>query len=195
MSTKPYYDRTAKSAFKTFVHIVPPAQNHPPEEKVSRVVKVLEAQKELFLNNPLLGKKSQRFTFDHSLRHSLSSNASDECPEDIVWQNLCAEVTKNTFDGFNSCLLSYGQLGTSSFMFENNGIINAVTENLQKHGADMAVGEFYLKCSMIEVYDEKLTDLLEPTNSGKLKYREMHTILCYFISTMIQHLFRPVRLK
>ena len=181
MSTTVNNDCTAKTAFNTYVHIVPHAQNHAPEGKVSSIVEVLENKKTIFLNNPHLEEKSQHFAFDHCVRRSLSSKPGEDSPEDVIWPSLCAQVMKNSFDGVNSYLLSYGQLGTSSFMFDKNGTISTITQSIQKHGADMKVDGFHVKCSMVELYGEKLTDLLEPANSGKLICSLTDTTFRYFI--------------
>lgn len=87
-----------------------------------------------------------------------------------MYQDLGVQVLNNAFEGFNACLFAYGQTGSGkSYSIvgygDNKGIIPRATEEIfqriAKRDADPSVNiKHEVRLSMIEIYNEKVADLL-----------------------------------
>ena len=87
-----------------------------------------------------------------------------------VFQEVAAPVVKGVLDGYNGTIFAYGQTGSGkSFSMEGvkghpdlAGIIPRMFDHLFKciAEADPAI-EFSIKCSYLEIYMEKIKDLLD----------------------------------
>ena len=75
-------------------------------------------------------------------------------------------VLKKVLDGFNGCVFAYGQTGSGkTYTMEGipslPGVIPRLTKDLFKHISQMqSETDFVVKASYVEVYQEKLRDLL-----------------------------------
>ncbi|XP_014675259.1 PREDICTED: kinesin-like protein KIF28P, partial [Priapulus caudatus] len=105
------------------------------------------------------------------------------CRQKKVYDDLGTGVAKNAWDGYNSTLFAYGQTGSGKSWSVvgygiNKGIVPMFSEELF-HGIDEkkqagSKTQFEVKFSMLEIYSEKVRDLLNPTPNKKksLKIRE-----------------------
>ena len=82
------------------------------------------------------------------------------------------DLLENAWNGYHSCLFAYGETGSGkSYSMigygSNTGIIPRVCEELFRRisQTSSASVKFEVKVSMLEIYNEKIQDLLKPTDS------------------------------
>lgn len=113
------------------------------------------------------------FTFDNVFAATQISNRE-------VYQRLCAHIVRSFLhDGYNSTLFAYGMTGsgkTYSMRGEDHdpGFVRlAIDEIFAKIDTDHSSKQYDLSCSYLEIYNEKIIDLLLPTpTSADLKIRD-----------------------
>ena len=133
------------------------------------------------------------FTFDHSFwSHDcyieqengyLSPDSSGKYADQaLVFETLGKQILDNAWEGYHCCLFAYGQTGSGkSYSMvgygANKGIVPISCEEIFKRIADNKEPSkhYEVEVSMLEIYNEKVQDLLVPINcrppSG-LKIRE-----------------------
>ncbi|EKM59534.1 uncharacterized protein PHACADRAFT_137422 [Phanerochaete carnosa HHB-10118-sp] len=126
-------------------------------------------------------RKLMNFTFDKSYWSAGSRDDPDYCSQQTLYDDLGKELLDHGFAGFNACIVAYGQTGSGksySMMGygADKGIIPLTCSELfdrveKKKAADPNVS-FTVEVSYIEIYNEKVRDLLNPKNSGNLRVRE-----------------------
>ena len=133
---------------------------------------------ETIVTNPETNE-TRKFTFDHSYwshdgfttndSGKLEATSTKYISQETVFKDLGEAVIENSFQGFNSTIFAYGQTGsgkTFSIMGdnENNGIVpmlcNAVFERVEVIKSEVPDSEFHIRISMLEVYKNKVRDLL-----------------------------------
>ncbi|XP_027197078.2 kinesin-like protein KIF13A isoform X2 [Dermatophagoides pteronyssinus] len=125
------------------------------------------------------------FTFDHCF---WSFNKSDPhyASQEDVFQNLGHSILDSAFQGYNACIFAYGQTGsgksyTMMGSATEKGLIprlcDSIFERIQNLTKEDPNSNFKLEVSYMEIYNEKVHDLLDPVGSRhSLKVRE-HNIL------------------
>ncbi|KAI9243976.1 hypothetical protein EDC94DRAFT_531198 [Helicostylum pulchrum] len=117
------------------------------------------------------------FTFDRSY---WSADKADDhyADQELVYNDLGRELLDHAFDGYNCCIFAYGQTGSGksySMMGygEDKGIIPRTCLELFERITDLTSDllKFQVEVSYIEIYNEKVRDLLNPGNKGNLKAR------------------------
>ena len=133
------------------------------------------------------------FTFDHSFwSHDcyieqpngyLAPDDSGKYADQVhVYNTLGKQILDNAWEGYHCCLFAYGQTGSGkSYSMvgygENKGIVPISCEEIFKRiesNKDTNI-HYEVEVSMLEIYNEKVQDLLVPINkrpSGGLKIRE-----------------------
>jgi kinesin family member 13 len=145
----------------------------------------------------------REFTFDYSfwshdgyiledngyMRKDPQHTGTKYSDQEYVYNELGIEVLTNAWEGYHCCLFAYGQTGSGkSYSMigygENKGIVPQVTEEIFRRidSNDDASRDFQVKASMVEIYNEKVQDLLihpskRPTQG--LKIRENKTTGIY----------------
>ncbi|GAA5798984.1 hypothetical protein HPULCUR_004393 [Helicostylum pulchrum] len=127
------------------------------------------------------GKESEdvkAFTFDKSY-WSADKNDPSYADQQTVYNDMGEELLDHAFDGYNCCIFAYGQTGSGksySMMGygEDIGITPRTCEELfnrinRNQDPNLKYG---VEVSYIEIYNEKVHDLLNPKNKGNLKVRE-----------------------
>uniref|UniRef100_A0A8C9WYH7 plus-end-directed kinesin ATPase n=1 Tax=Sander lucioperca TaxID=283035 RepID=A0A8C9WYH7_SANLU len=132
--------------------------------------------------NPKQPKENKSFNFDYSYW-------SHTTPEDInyasqvqVYKDIGEEMLLHAFEGYNVCIFAYGQTGAGkSYTMmgrqekDQQGIIPLLCEDLftKIHGSnnDNSMG-YSVEVSYMEIYCERVRDLLNPKNKGNLRVRE-----------------------
>ncbi|GAB5355251.1 hypothetical protein AAMO2058_000189700 [Amorphochlora amoebiformis] len=124
-----------------------------------------------------ISKKAAKFSFDRifTWKHT----------QEHVYERTASPMVKDVFKGFNCTIFAYGQTGTGksySMMgilgTENEGIIPRIVEQIfgtieTEISKEEPETDFEVQVSYVEIYMEKVKDLLNPKNqNGNLKIRE-----------------------
>uniref|UniRef100_A0A1I7UAI1 Kinesin motor domain-containing protein n=1 Tax=Caenorhabditis tropicalis TaxID=1561998 RepID=A0A1I7UAI1_9PELO len=149
--------------------------------KTKSVVRIQKEQ--CILNHPVEEKNSKTFTFDHSFC-STDPRSHDFASQETVCYHLGSGVVENAFSGYNACIFAYGQTGSGkSYTMmgtpDQPGIIPRVCNDIftRIHETTNSTLSFKVEVSYMEIYNERVRDLLDPKKSSKaLKVRE-HKIL------------------
>uniref|UniRef100_A0A672P4I1 Kinesin-like protein KIF13B n=1 Tax=Sinocyclocheilus grahami TaxID=75366 RepID=A0A672P4I1_SINGR len=104
--------------------------------------------------------------------------------QDVVFQCLGESLLDSAFQGYNACIFAYGQTGsgksyTMMGAAEQPGLIPRLCSSLfQRSVQEQREGEsFTVEVSYMEIYNEKVRDLLDPKGSRQaLRVRE-HKVL------------------
>ncbi|KAI5796634.1 putative kinesin [Geopyxis carbonaria] len=119
------------------------------------------------------------FNFDRSY-WSFSKNDPSYAGQDNLFEDLGLPLLDNAFGGYNNCIFAYGQTGSGksySMMGygEEYGVIPKICQNMFERINDLQINP-NLKCtvevSYLEIYNERVRDLLNPSTKGNLKVRE-----------------------
>ncbi len=119
------------------------------------------------------------FAFDRSY-WSFDKNAPNYAGQSNLHDDLGAPLLDNAFQGYNNCIFAYGQTGSGksySMMGYGKevGIIPNICQDMFQR-IDKMQSDPTLKCtvevSYLEIYNERVRDLLNPSTKGNLKVRE-----------------------
>ncbi|XP_021290851.1 kinesin-like protein KIN-12C, partial [Herrania umbratica] len=129
-----------------------------------------------------LGHPDTRFTFDNVACETVS--------QEKLFRVAGLPMVENCLSGYNSCMFAYGQTGSGKTytmmgeiyemegqLSENCGITPRVFEYLfsrirmEEESRKDEKLRFSCKCSFLEIYNEQITDLLEPSSTN-LQLRE-----------------------
>ena len=100
---------------------------------------------------------------------------SPETEQEFVYDNLAKKTIKDVLNGYNGTIIAYGQTGSGKtftmfgpdlFDEDLRGIIPRAAEDIFNKIEDCQEDiEFDIRCSMLEIYKEKLRDLLWLSNN------------------------------
>ncbi|KAG1654164.1 Kinesin-like protein KIF16B [Nymphon striatum] len=133
------------------------------------------------------------FSFDHSY---WSANANDPnfMSQKQVFEDLGKEVVDNSFEGYNSCIFAYGQTGsgktyTMMGSSESVGLIPRICEEMfTQMSSKKNLGTTYrTEVSYLEIYNERVKDLLKQQQKHSLKIRE-HPKVGPYVQDLSKHL-------
>uniref|UniRef100_A0A182J8M9 Kinesin motor domain-containing protein n=1 Tax=Anopheles atroparvus TaxID=41427 RepID=A0A182J8M9_ANOAO len=136
---------------------------------------------------------SNDFTFDHSY-WSVDERDPHFTQQETVFDDLGTEIVDCAFQGYNACVFAYGQTGSGKTFTmmgtaEAQGLIPRICRSLfarMKLGQEEGTG-FKTQCSYLEIYNERVKDLLGPSNAGHgLRVRE-HRTLGPYVENLSQH--------
>ncbi|XP_020290854.1 kinesin-like protein KIF13A isoform X1 [Pseudomyrmex gracilis] len=136
--------------------------------------------------------KPKTFAFDHCF-YSLDPSVDNFASQDVVFDALGRDILDNAFQGYNACIFAYGQTGSGkSYTMmgsgDNKGIIPRLCDNLFDMIAKQQSSEltYKVEVSYMEIYNEKVHDLLDPKpNKQSLKVRE-HNVLGPYVDGLSQ---------
>ena len=139
-------------------------------------------------------EKPRKFAYDYAY---WTHNPSDKhfADNNKVYEDLGKQVYDLCFDGYNACLFAYGQTGAgkSYSMWgrppDDLGIVPKLcTEMFTKAGElNEGEGSAFIEVNYLEVYCERVMDLLNPATKGKqLKVRE-HPTLGPYVESLSSH--------
>ncbi|KAL7422898.1 hypothetical protein Q5752_002195 [Cryptotrichosporon argae] len=132
--------------------------------------------------NARVGKREPHvFSFDKSYWSAGPRDDPNYASQQTLYDDLGIDLLDHSFEGFNCCIFAYGQTGSGksySMMGygADKGIIPLTTSELfrrveQRSAADPNLS-YSVEVSYMEIYNEKVRDLLNPKNKGNLKVRE-----------------------
>ncbi|KAL8709274.1 MAG: hypothetical protein Q9220_006017 [cf. Caloplaca sp. 1 TL-2023] len=134
----------------------------------------------------LRGSKASRgadgqkvFAFDRSY-WSFNRGDSHFAGQDNLFDDLGSPLLDNAFQGYNNCIFAYGQTGSGksySMMGygEERGVIPRICEDMFERIAKFQQDKnrtYTVEVSYLEIYNERVRDLLNPSTKGNLKVRE-----------------------
>lgn len=136
-------------------------------------------------SSPRHGQSPNRvrsFRYDHAF-NSVDPSSQLHASQRRIYEKLGRPILDNAFRGLNNCIFAYGQTGSGkSYTMmgrndpENEGIIPRIAvelfQRIKQREADNASVEHRVEVSYYELYNEKVRDLLNPKNAGKLRVRE-----------------------
>ncbi|KAM9317134.1 kinesin-like protein KIF13B [Gastrophryne carolinensis] len=153
------------------------------------VVDVEKDQIVLYPSNTNLSKGDARsqpkvFAYDHCFWSMDDSVKEKYAGQDVVFQCLGEHILQNAFQGYNACIFAYGQTGsgksyTMMGTADQPGLIPRLCSTLFERTQKEETEElgFKVEVSYMEIYNEKVRDLLDPKGSRQsLKVRE-HKVL------------------
>ncbi|KAM1066242.1 hypothetical protein ACFX1X_021953 [Malus domestica] len=128
------------------------------------------------------GHPETRFTFDHIACETIS--------QEKLFRVAGLPMVENCLSGYNSCMFAYGQTGSGKTytmmgeiyevegqLNEDCGLTPRIFEylfkriRLEEESRREEQLKYSCKCSFLEIYNEQITDLLEPTSTN-LQLRE-----------------------
>lgn len=123
------------------------------------------------------GKKT--FAFDKSY-WSFDRNSPNYAGQDNLHEDLGKPLLDNAFQGYNNCIFAYGQTGSGksySMMGygQEYGIIPKICQDMFERIKGMQQDKNLgctVEVSYLEIYNERVRDLLNPSNKGNLRVRE-----------------------
>uniref|UniRef100_A0A8D3BE35 Kinesin family member 13A n=1 Tax=Scophthalmus maximus TaxID=52904 RepID=A0A8D3BE35_SCOMX len=136
---------------------------------------------------------SSVFAFDHCFWSMDESNVPKYAGQEVVFKCLGEGILENAFQGYNACIFAYGQTGSGkSFSMMGNGEQPGLIPRLccslfeRVHREENESHTFKLEVSYMEIYNEKVRDLLDPKGSRQsLKVRE-HKVLGPYVDGLSQ---------
>ncbi|XP_016098298.1 kinesin-like protein KIF13B [Sinocyclocheilus grahami] len=157
--------------------------------KTKCVVDMEGNQTVLYPANGNLGKGDSRskpkvFAYDYCFWSMDEAETAKFAGQDVVFQCLGESLLDSAFQGYNACIFAYGQTGsgksyTMMGTAEQPGLIPRLCSSLfQRTVQEQREGEsFTVEVSYMEIYNEKVRDLLDPKGSRQaLRVRE-HNVL------------------
>ncbi|XP_034084087.1 kinesin-like protein KIF13A isoform X3 [Gymnodraco acuticeps] len=138
-------------------------------------------------------KQSKVFAFDHCFWSMDESNVPKYAGQEVVFKCLGEGILDNAFQGYNACIFAYGQTGSGkSFSMMGNGEQPGLIPRLccslfeRIHKVENEGHTFKVEVSYMEIYNEKVRDLLDPKGGRhSLKVRE-HKVLGPYVDGLSQ---------
>ncbi|KAM8875105.1 kinesin-like protein KIF1A isoform 25-T25 [Spinachia spinachia] len=132
--------------------------------------------------NPKQAKDNKSFNFDYSYWSHTSPEDINYASQVQVYKDIGDEMLLHAFEGYNVCIFAYGQTGAGKSytmmgkqdVKDQQGIIPLLCEDLFTKFNDNADNSmsYSVEVSYMEIYCERVRDLLNPKNKGNLRVRE-----------------------
>ncbi|KAK3104520.1 hypothetical protein FSP39_003955, partial [Pinctada imbricata] len=148
------------------------------------------------ITNPKAGPKENQiksYNFDYSYWSHTNPNDPKFASQKQVYNDIGVEMLDHTFEGYNVCIFAYGQTGSGksyTMMGKSGekgqeGIIPQLCEDLferikERRTEDL---QFSVEVSYMEIYCERVRDLLNPGNNKALRVRE-HPLLGPYVEDL-----------
>ncbi|KAH3945579.1 hypothetical protein HBI56_094860 [Parastagonospora nodorum] len=122
---------------------------------------------------------TKTFAFDKSY-WSFDKSDPNYAGQDNLHEDLGKPLLDNAFQGYNNCIFAYGQTGSGksySMMGygQEYGIIPKICQDMFERIKEVQADKnssCTVEVSYLEIYNEKVRDLLNPSNKGNLRVRE-----------------------
>ncbi|XP_048055633.1 kinesin-like protein KIF1A isoform X14 [Megalobrama amblycephala] len=143
--------------------------------------------------NPKAPKENKSFNFDYSYWSHTSPEDINYASQLQVYRDIGEEMLLHAFEGYNVCIFAYGQTGAGkSYTMmgkqekDQEGIIPLLCEDLFTKINDKNTDNnlsYSVEVSYMEIYCERVRDLLNPKNKGNLRVRE-HPLLGPYVEDL-----------
>ncbi|XP_061621373.1 kinesin-like protein KIF13B isoform X2 [Phyllopteryx taeniolatus] len=168
---------------------VRPMNRREKELNTKCVVEMVKNQTVLHPSLGNLGKGDSRnqskvFAYDYCFWSMDESDKEKFAGQEVVFQCLGESLLHNAFLGYNACIFAYGQTGSGkSYTMMGSGdqpgliprLCSALFDRTQKEQREQE--KFTVEVSYMEIYNEKVRDLLDPKGGRQtLRVRE-HKVL------------------
>ncbi|XP_028050180.2 kinesin-like protein unc-104 isoform X5 [Monomorium pharaonis] len=120
------------------------------------------------------------FNYDYSY-FSMDPNDENYSTQLMVYKDIGEEMLEHAFEGYNVCIFAYGQTGAGksyTMMGKQEegqeGIIPQICKDLFRKISNTSNErlKYSVEVSYMEIYCERVRDLLNPKNRGNLRVRE-----------------------
>ncbi|KAJ0056298.1 hypothetical protein NL108_004575 [Boleophthalmus pectinirostris] len=138
----------------------------------------------ILLSSVLPSQPRMVFAYDYCFWSMDESDTEKFAGQEVVFQCLGESLLNNAFLGYNACIFAYGQTGSGkSYTMMGSGdqpgliprLCSALFDRTQKEQREQE--NFTVEVSYMEIYNEKVRDLLDPKGGRQtLKVRE-HKVL------------------
>ncbi|XP_043978872.1 kinesin-like protein KIF1B isoform X3 [Gambusia affinis] len=161
--------------------------------KESKCIIQMQGNTTTILNPKAPKEPAKTFSFDYS--YWSHTTPEDPCfaSQNRVYNDIGKEMLEHAFEGYNVCIFAYGQTGAGksyTMMGKQEegqeGIIPMLCEDLfEKINEDCNKEElsYSVEVSYMEIYCERVRDLLNPKNKGNLRVRE-HPLLGPYVEDL-----------
>ncbi|KAI2663532.1 Kinesin-like protein KIF1A [Labeo rohita] len=157
------------------------------------VASVVECGLTVTIINPKAPKETKSFNFDFSYWSHTSPEDINYASQQLVYRDIGEEMLLHAFEGYNVCIFAYGQTGAGkSYTMmgrqekDQQGIIPLLCEDLftkiNDNNTDNNMS-YSVEVSYMEIYCERVRDLLNPKNKGNLRVRE-HPLLGPYVEDL-----------
>ncbi|XP_018589439.1 kinesin-like protein KIF1B isoform X13 [Scleropages formosus] len=160
--------------------------------KESKCIIQMQGSSTTILNpkNPKEPPKS--FSFDYSYWSHTTPDDPSFASQSQVYNDIGKEMLQHAFEGYNVCIFAYGQTGAGksyTMMGKQEegqeGIIPQLCEELFEKINDNSNEDisYSVEVAYMEIYCERVRDLLNPKNKGNLRVRE-HPLLGPYVEDL-----------
>eukprot|EP00064_Thunnus_orientalis_P016369 superscaffoldBa00003230_g16433 len=147
--------------------------------------------------DPILNPKAPKepaktFSFDYSYWSHTTPEDPSFASQNLVYNDIGKEMLQHAFEGYNVCIFAYGQTGAGksyTMMGKQEegqeGIIPMLCEDLFEKINDNKEEDlsYSVEVAYMEIYCERVRDLLNPKNKGNLRVRE-HPLLGPYVEDL-----------
>ncbi|XP_078144551.1 kinesin-like protein KIF1B isoform X1 [Centroberyx gerrardi] len=161
--------------------------------KDAKCIIQMQGNSTIILNPKAPKEPAKTFSFDYSYWSHTTPEDPSFASQNLVYNDIGKEMLQHAFEGYNVCIFAYGQTGAGksyTMMGKQEegqeGIIPMLCEDLfEKINADNNKGElsYSVEVSYMEIYCERVRDLLNPKNKGNLRVRE-HPLLGPYVEDL-----------
>ncbi|CAK9814577.1 Kinesin-like protein unc-104 [Anthophora plagiata] len=131
------------------------------------------------------------FNYDYSY-FSMDPNDGNYSSQLMVYKDIGEEMLQHAFEGYNVCIFAYGQTGAGKSYtmmgkqeVGQEGIIPQICKDLFRkisRNSNECL-KYSVEVSYMEIYCERVRDLLNPKNKGNLRVRE-HPLLGPYVEDL-----------
>ncbi|KAM9298877.1 kinesin-like protein KIF1B isoform 4-T4 [Gastrophryne carolinensis] len=160
--------------------------------KDSKCIIQMQGNSTSILNPKNPKEPAKSFSFDYSYWSHTSPEDPCFASQNRVYNDIGKEMLEHAFEGYNVCIFAYGQTGAGkSYTMmgkqeeTQQGIIPQLCEELFEKINDNHNDEvsYSVEVSYMEIYCERVRDLLNPKNKGNLRVRE-HPLLGPYVEDL-----------
>ncbi|XP_061689968.1 kinesin-like protein KIF1B isoform X1 [Syngnathoides biaculeatus] len=161
--------------------------------KDSKCIIQMQGNSTTILNPKAPKEPAKTFSFDYSYWSHTTPEDPSFAAQNQVYNDIGKEMLQHAFEGYNVCIFAYGQTGAGksyTMMGKQEegqeGIIPMLCEDLfEKINEDNNKEElsYSVEVSYMEIYCERVRDLLNPKNKGNLRVRE-HPLLGPYVEDL-----------